>query len=185
MAAGYSNTPLTDGFGRTATMVQMINDAFTMTDPPGMILLSLTLQRREFGRAGKGQGREAAGQGMANARRFEPSRPYCANCGLRPFDQENRKTPINKPAANAQRPNVQAETTRTRIRRSSCGTSRARSPIAAAPRAIAGPSLMDGRHPATRPHVQARPRFRSRLPGIRHWVGALWCCPKADRRDRL
>ena len=38
------------------------------------------------------------------------------------FDHENRKTPISKPAANAQRPNVQAETTRTRLRRS-CGIS--------------------------------------------------------------
>src|SRR6266436_8394331 len=34
------------------------------------------------------------------------------------FDHENRKTPISKPAENAQRPNVQAETTRTRLRRS-------------------------------------------------------------------
>jgi hypothetical protein len=32
----------------------------------------------------------------------------------------NRKTPISKPAANAHRPNVQAETMRTRFRRSSC-----------------------------------------------------------------
>jgi len=38
------------------------------------------------------------------------------------FNHENRKTPISKPAANAQRPNVQAETTRTRLRRS-CGIS--------------------------------------------------------------
>ncbi len=45
-------------------------------------------------------------------------------------DHENRKTPISKPAANAQRPNVQAETTRTRIRRS-CGISWDRSAIAA------------------------------------------------------
>lgn len=35
------------------------------------------------------------------------------------LDHENRKTPISKPAANAQRPNVQAEITRTRLRRSS------------------------------------------------------------------
>jgi hypothetical protein len=48
------------------------------------------------------------------------------------FDHENRKTPISKPAANAQRPNVQAETTRTRLRRS-CGISSDRSVIAAAP----------------------------------------------------
>jgi hypothetical protein len=38
------------------------------------------------------------------------------------LDHENRKTPISKPAANAQRPSVQAETTRTRLRRS-CGIS--------------------------------------------------------------
>src|SRR6266403_2948000 len=48
------------------------------------------------------------------------------------LDHENRKTPISKPAANAQRPNVQAETTRTRLRRS-CGISWDRSVIAAAP----------------------------------------------------
>ena len=48
------------------------------------------------------------------------------------FDHENRKTPISKPAANAQRPNVQAETTRTRLRRS-CGISWDSSVIAAAP----------------------------------------------------
>ena len=51
----------------------------------------------------------------------------------RALDHENRKTPISKPAANAQRPNVQAETTRTRLRRSSCGISWDRSVIAAAP----------------------------------------------------
>jgi hypothetical protein len=49
------------------------------------------------------------------------------------FDHENRKTPIRKPAANAQRPNVQAETTRTRLRRSSCEISWDRTVIAAAP----------------------------------------------------
>jgi hypothetical protein len=48
------------------------------------------------------------------------------------LDHENRKTPISKPAANAQRPNVQAETTRTKLRRS-CGISWDRSVIAAAP----------------------------------------------------
>jgi hypothetical protein len=46
------------------------------------------------------------------------------------FDHENRKTPISKPAANAHRPNVQAETTRTRFRRS-CGISWDRCVIAA------------------------------------------------------
>ena len=49
------------------------------------------------------------------------------------LDHENRKIPISKPTANAQRPNVQAETTRTRLRRSSCGISWDRSVIAAAP----------------------------------------------------
>src|SRR5712672_253564 len=48
------------------------------------------------------------------------------------LDHENRKTPISKPAANAQRPNVQAETTRTRLRKS-CGISWDRSVIAAVP----------------------------------------------------
>ena len=50
------------------------------------------------------------------------------------FDHENRKVPISKPTANDQRPNVQAETTRTRSRMSSsCGISWDRSVIAAAP----------------------------------------------------
>src|SRR5438105_5747134 len=49
------------------------------------------------------------------------------------FDHENRKTPISKLAANAHRPNVQAETTRTGFRRSSCGISWDRCVIAAAP----------------------------------------------------
>ena len=54
------------------------------------------------------------------------------------LDYENRKTPISKPAANAQRPNVQADTTRTRVRRS-CGISSDRSVIAVVPcAAIAG-----------------------------------------------
>jgi hypothetical protein len=44
------------------------------------------------------------------------------SAGRGALDHENRKTPISKPAANAQRPNVQAETTRTRLRRS-CGIS--------------------------------------------------------------
>src|SRR5712671_4913620 len=48
------------------------------------------------------------------------------------LDHENRKTPISKPAANAQRPNVQAETRRTRLWRS-CGISWDRSVIAATP----------------------------------------------------
>jgi hypothetical protein len=75
------------------------------------------------------------------------------------LDHENRKTPISKPAANAQRPNVQAETTRTRIRRS-CGTSWNRSVIAAAPpsQQLLGPSFMDGyrRHHAVTPIAKTR-----------------------------
>jgi hypothetical protein len=65
------------------------------------------------------------------------------------LDHENRKTPISKPAANAQRPNVQAETTRTRLRRS---ISWDRSVIATAPpfAAIAGAALY-GRAASRRP----------------------------------
>src|ERR1700687_1874984 len=59
------------------------------------------------------------------------SRP-CMHAGQGAFDHENRKTPISKPAANAHRPNVQAETTRMKLRRS-CGISWDRSVIAAAP----------------------------------------------------
>jgi hypothetical protein len=64
---------------------------------------------------------------------------------------QNRKTPISKPAANAQRPNVQAETTRTRLRRS-WGISWDRSVIATAPpfAAIAGAALY-GRAASRRP----------------------------------
>src|ERR1700738_966864 len=54
------------------------------------------------------------------ARKKKLSRPRMRACGA--FDHKNRKTPISKPAANAQRPNVQAEITRTRLRRS-CGIS--------------------------------------------------------------
>jgi hypothetical protein len=60
------------------------------------------------------------------------------------LDHENKKTPISKPTANAQRPNVQAETTRTRLRRS-CGISWVRSVIATAPpsQQLPGPPFMD------------------------------------------
>jgi hypothetical protein len=63
--------------------------------------------------------------------------PGCAKT-IRPLgqvlDHENRKTPISRPAANDQSPNVQAEITRTRLRRSrSCGISLDRSVIAARP----------------------------------------------------
>jgi hypothetical protein len=73
-------------------------------------------------RSGHHQPRAAAGRVKKIGGRGRPSIP----------GHENRKTPISKPAANAQRPNVQAETTRTRLRRS-CGISSDRSVITAAP----------------------------------------------------
>jgi hypothetical protein len=74
-------------------------------------------------------------QAILNVLRVAPS----------PLDHENRKAPISKPAANAQRPNVQAETTRTKLRRS-CGISWDRSVIAAVPpeQHLLGPSFTDG-----------------------------------------
>jgi hypothetical protein len=58
------------------------------------------------------------------------------------LDHENRKTTISKPAENAQRLNVQAETTRTRLRRSSsCGISWDRSIIAVPLRSNCGAAL--------------------------------------------
>jgi hypothetical protein len=62
----------------------------------------------------------------------------------RGIDHENKKTPISKPAANDQRPNVQPEITRTRLRRSwSCGISWDRSVIAARPSAVATSPLRE------------------------------------------
>jgi hypothetical protein len=74
-------------------------------------------------------------------------------------DHENRKTPISKPPANAQRPNVQAETTRTRIRRSCEILSWDRSVIAAAPLCsnCRRRPLRTGGIPATQPRIQAQP----------------------------
>jgi hypothetical protein len=66
-------------------------------------------------------------------------------------DHENRKTPISKPAANAHRPNVQAEITRTRFRRSSCGISWDRCVIAAPPAVAASPLRGRYRPPHTCP----------------------------------
>jgi hypothetical protein len=89
-----------------------------------------------------------------------------------PLDHENRKAPISKPAANAQRPNVQAETTRTKLRRS-CGISWDRSVIAAVPpeQHLLGPSFMDGA--ASRPPGRAlNPNSGHRLSGFRH--GRFW-----------
>jgi hypothetical protein len=77
-------------------------------------------------------------------------RASCEMAGNPDIDHENRKVPISNPAANAQRPSVQVETTRTRLRRSSSDAiSWDRSVIAAAPpwQQLPGPSFMDGRHP--------------------------------------
>jgi hypothetical protein len=89
-----------------------------------------------------------------------------------PVGHKNRKTPISKPAANAQRPSVQAETRRTRLRRS-CGTSWDRSVIAAAPpsQQLLGLSFIGPAASRRAGHcIQAKPKFRLRLSGFRHGV---------------
>jgi len=79
------------------------------------------------------------------------------------FDHENRKVPISKPAANAHRPNVQAETRRTSLRRSSCvGISWDRSVIiAAAP--LRWP-LVTGRMPSRRFPLDKCPKKGKKFP---------------------
>jgi len=60
---------------------------------------------------------------LADGHRRDP-RHRASRGRAQKFDHENRKTPISKPAENAQRPNVQADTRRARLRRSaSCGIS--------------------------------------------------------------
>jgi hypothetical protein len=83
------------------------------------------------------------------------------------LDHQNTKTSSSKPTANAQRPNVQAETTRTRFRRS-CGFSWDRSVIATAPpfAAIAGAALY-GRA-AFPDDSKPKPQFRPRPFGLQH-----------------
>jgi len=73
----------------------------------------------------------------------------------RALDHENRNIPISKPAANAQRPNVQAEITRTRLRRSSSDAiSWDRSVMQLPPaQQFLGPSFLDGRHPGDPGHA--------------------------------
>ena len=96
------------------------------------------------------------------------------------LDHENRKTPISKPAANAQRPNVQAEITRTRIRRS-CGISWDRSVIAAAP--LRWPPARYGRigNPCERHHP---PPDRCRKEGNSAAMGAASPVPPSgDSRN--
>jgi hypothetical protein len=69
---------------------------------------------------------------------------------------------------------VQAETTRTRIRRS-CGVSWDRSVIAAVPpsQQLLGPSSMDGRHPDDPAKAFRLPQFWPRRSGLRHWCCAV------------
>ena len=75
------------------------------------------------------------------------------------FNHENRKTPISKPAENAQRPNVHAETRRARLRRSaSFGISQDRSVIAAPLRWPLRESLL-GPSPSS-PYVPKRRQLR-------------------------
>src|ERR1700722_15034614 len=97
---------------------------------------------------------------------YEQQRAPKKATALAGLDHQNRKTSSSKPTANAQRPNVQAETMRTRFRRS-CGFSWDRSVIATAPhsRQLLGPRFMDGRQPHD---PKLKPQFRPRLFGLRH-----------------
>jgi hypothetical protein len=79
---------------------------------------------------------------------------------------ENRKTPISKPPANAQRPNVQAETTRTRTRRSAFSWDR--SVIAAAPLRSNCWGVLYGRAVTGRPLVKPTPQFGPGQSRLRH-----------------
>ena len=85
---------------------------------------------------------------------------------LADLDHQNRKTSISKPTANAQRPNVQAETTRTRFRRS-CGFSWDRSVIATAPHCSNcwGRPLWTGGIPD---NLEFKSQFRPRLFDLQH-----------------
>ena len=82
------------------------------------------------------------------------------------LDHQNRKTSISKPTANAQRPNVQAETTRTRLRRS-CGFCWDRSVIATAPHCSNcwGRPLWTGGIPD---NLEFKSQFRRRLFDLQH-----------------
>ena len=84
------------------------------------------------------------------------------------LDHKNRKAPISKPAANAQRPNVQAETTRTRLRRS-CGISSDRSVITVAPLRSNcwGRPLWAGQYPAMDSSYILSLVLSARLPTLR------------------
>jgi hypothetical protein len=83
---------------------------------------------------------------------------------------------------------VQAETTRTRIRRSPCGISWDRSVIAAAPRSqqLLGPAFMDGRH-LRRPGNSFRinrnsgPVCPTSDIGIALFGGLFWICDLPKR----
>lgn len=104
-----------------------------------------------------------------------PSSPWPVPIWRVALDHENRKTPISKPAANAQRPNVQAETRRTRLRRS-CGISWDRSIIdSRVPFAAIAGAILYGRTPSRRPgHAfKLPPNSGPRLSDVRHWCCAV------------
>jgi hypothetical protein len=89
------------------------------------------------------------------------------------------------------RPNVQAETTRTRMRRSSCGISWDRSVIAAAPRSqqLLGPSFMDGRHLGRPGHSfrinrNSGPVCPASDIGIALFGGLSWICTVPKKRSQ-
>jgi hypothetical protein len=132
----------------------------------GMRLTALTIPATETDlQARPATLRKSAGSRTARAM-IRP--PQLAASFISEAAYENRKTPISKPAANAQRPNVQAETTRTRLRRS-CGISWDRPVIATIPLSsnLLGPSFID--RAASRPPGYAlNPNSGHRLSGFRH-----------------
>jgi hypothetical protein len=91
--------------------------------------------------------------------------PSMAPVGLGWGRYENKKVPISRPAANAQSPRVQADTMRTRLRRSaSCAISRDRSVMQPPPAATASRYGKIG--------ILPKGRARDRSP--------LWC-PKEGK----
>jgi hypothetical protein len=117
--------------------------------------------------------REVACKGVQNPCSLFARCSYANSTARAGLDHENRKTPISKPPANAQGPNVQAETTRTRIRRSAFSWDR--SVIAAAPPSqhCWGVPYRRAGFPATRPLVKPTPRFGPGQSRLRHWCHAV------------
>lgn len=104
-----------------------------------------------------------------------PSSPWPVPIWRVALDHENRKTPISKPAANAQRPNVQAETRRTRLRRS-CGISWDRSIIdSRVPFAAIAGAILYGRTPSRRPGHAFKLPPNSGPPSVRRPTLVLRC----------